>query len=60
MSKKKERGFGTCVVCGQPLLQRGGFANTGMGGPCCTGEADTIDEVTEEYEENHENIRIHQ
>ncbi len=43
-------GFGNCMVCDTPLLQRGGFAGSGMCGPCCTGEADTIGEVTDEPE----------
>ena len=27
--------------------KKGGYAGTGMCGPCCTGEADTIGEITE-------------
>lgn len=41
-------GFGSCMVCDAPLLQVGGFAGSGMCGPCCTGEADTVGEITEE------------
>lgn len=36
-----------CLSCGAPLLQPGGYAGSGMCGPCCTGEADTIDEITD-------------
>lgn len=36
--------FGHCAVCGTPLCTQGGCANTGMCGPCCTGEADTAGE----------------
>lgn len=35
-----------CESCNQPLLQKGGFAGTGLCGPCCTGEAATIHSVT--------------
>ena len=37
-------GNGHCAVCGTPLCTKGGCANTGMCGPCCTGEADTAGE----------------
>ena len=43
MSKHK---FEVCTACGTPLLQRGGYGGTGLCGPCCTGEADTVDEIT--------------
>ena len=36
--------FGHCNVCGTPLCTKGGCANTGLCGPCCTGEADTAGE----------------
>jgi hypothetical protein len=34
-----------CDSCGVKLIDRGGYAGTDLCGPCCTGEADTIDEV---------------
>jgi hypothetical protein len=37
---------GRCITCKQPLHQRHGFAGTDLCGPCCTGEADTINSVT--------------
>ena len=37
-------GHGNCAVCGAPLCTHGGCANTGMCGPCCTGDADTAGE----------------
>lgn len=33
----------TCSGCGNTLFEPGGFAGTGLCGPCCTGEADTIE-----------------
>ena len=33
-----------CIVCGTPLVTDGGCANTGMCGPCCTGDASTVGE----------------
>ena len=35
---------GECVVCGTPLVEAGGAGGTGMCGPCCTGESDTVGE----------------
>ena len=40
--------YGNCSVCDESLLQAGGYADSGMCGPCCTGEADTFGEITEE------------
>ena len=37
-------GYGECFVCGMPLMTPGGCAETGMCGPCTTGEADTLGE----------------
>ena len=45
----KEIGFGQCSSCGQPLYKKGGYAGSGMCGPCCTGEAATIDELGDEW-----------
>ena len=33
-----------CIVCGTSLGITGGMGGTGMCGPCCTGEAATLDE----------------
>jgi hypothetical protein len=33
-----------CYVCRQVLGKPGGYARTGMCGPCAAGEADTIEE----------------
>ena len=33
-----------CVVCGAPLIERGGCAGSGMCGPCCLGDASTVGE----------------
>jgi hypothetical protein len=41
---KSSVGKGHCAVCGTPLFTPGGCANTGLCGPCCTGEADTAGE----------------
>ncbi len=40
----KSEGLGKCEVCDQPLGKRGGYEDSGMCGPCCTGEADTHSE----------------
>lgn len=50
MSKKKhrpvkrpeKRGLARCMVC-EAIIVPGGYAGTGMCGPCATGEAATID-----------------
>lgn len=34
-----------CIVCNQHLGIPGGYANSGMCGPCCTGDAATIEEI---------------
>jgi hypothetical protein len=39
--KPRDAGFGRCIVCNAPLFEQGGFAESGMCGPCCTGEAAT-------------------
>ena len=45
-SERPRNPFGTCAVCGIPLLQKGGYRSiTGMCEPCTTGEASTVDEV---------------
>lgn len=40
---------GKCSVCKQQLYKKGGYGGSGMCGPCCTGDASTIDEVGEEW-----------
>lgn len=42
------RGHGRCGSCNVPLLQANGYAGTGLCGPCCTGEADTSQDLTVE------------
>ena len=31
-----------CIACGIELGKPGGYAETGLCGPCCTGEAETL------------------
>lgn len=38
-----------CQVCEQELGIPGGYAGTGMCGPCCTGDASTLEEKFEEW-----------
>ena len=45
----KEIVCGQCTVCEQPLYKKGGYAGTGMCGPCVTGEAATVDELGDEW-----------
>ena len=33
-----------CIACDCELMEPGGYAGTGMCGPCCTGEADSLNE----------------
>jgi hypothetical protein len=40
---------GECVVCLQPLGIPGGMGGTGLCGPCCTGEAATLEERGETW-----------
>lgn len=40
---------GHCEVCNAALGVPGGYAGTGMCGPCCTGEADTLSEFGETW-----------
>jgi hypothetical protein len=51
MKEYRSRGirFGTCEVCGTELGKRGGYGGTGMCGPCCTGESETLDERGETW-----------
>ena len=46
--KTKERlGWGSamvCIACEQPMAIPGGFCGTDLCGPCCTGEAVTLEE----------------
>jgi hypothetical protein len=47
--KQKDYGFGVCESCGQPLDKTGGMAGTGLCGPCCTGESETLGEIFETW-----------
>ena len=38
-----------CEVCGCDLCIEGGYAGTGMCGPCATGEAETLEEIGESW-----------
>jgi hypothetical protein len=55
MAKKKKkkrnthRKSKTCSVCGCELCLPGGFGETGMCGPCCTGESATLSEFGETW-----------
>jgi hypothetical protein len=40
--KSSEDGFGKCLNCETPLMMPGGYGETGMCGPCATGEASTV------------------
>lgn len=42
--RKALGGAGKCAVCGQPLGKSGGYGETGLCGPCATGEAETLSE----------------
>ena len=52
--KKRDRkpppeSFGRCESCDQQLGIPGGYADSGLCGPCCTGEAETRTEVGETW-----------
>ena len=38
-----------CTICGTYLGLKGGYRGTGICGPCCTGEAATVDEYLETW-----------
>ena len=40
----EDDGCPRCEVCDTPMTKLKGYAGTGMCGPCCTGEAATLDE----------------
>jgi len=44
-----KKSTGCCSVCKQSLYKKGGYGGTGMCGPCCTGDASTIDEAGQEW-----------
>lgn len=46
---KKDYSHEKCEVCGQPLTKPGGYEDTGMCGPCATGEAETHEEFGETW-----------
>lgn len=41
----RNHGSTHCESCGCRLIMRGGYSGTGLCGPCCTGDSDTIDEI---------------
>ena len=47
--KKDDAVFGRCESCETPLGVEGGMAGTGLCGPCCTGEAETLSEFGETW-----------
>jgi len=49
LARAKKHGATHCVICGQELGIKGGMAATDMCGPCCTGEAETLNEKGETW-----------
>jgi len=49
LAHARKHGAKRCIVCDQELGLRGGYAGTGMCGPCCTGEAETLEEKFTEW-----------
>lgn len=47
--KRDDAPFGKCQTCDQPLGKPGGYADTDLCGPCCTGEALTFSEFGETW-----------
>lgn len=45
IQKRKKRSIQHCEACGTQLYIKGGYANTGLCGPCCMGESALIDEA---------------
>ena len=43
-NRKKNRAPYKCIACGTALGIPGGYASTDLCGPCCTCEAETLDE----------------
>ena len=48
MRLKGEKDY-KCSVCGQTMTMQGGYADTGLCGPCATGEAATLEEFGETW-----------
>lgn len=46
---KEPKNYGVCEVCKQKLGISGGYGGTGMCGPCCTGESETLEEKFETW-----------
>jgi len=44
LAHAREHGSRRCIVCEQELGLRGGYGGTDMCGPCCTGEAETLED----------------
>lgn len=44
IAERRRNGSTHCDACGQELGLRGGYSGQDLCGPCCTGEADTLDE----------------
>ncbi len=38
-----------CMSCGAELTIPGGYAGSGLCGPCCTGDSSTLDEFGETW-----------
>ena len=47
LKEARENGSDTCLSCGCDLGLRGGYVATDLCGPCCTGEAATLDQKGE-------------
>ena len=47
--RAEKQGKWNCTVCGAKFSKRGGYAGTDLCGPCCTGEAETIEEFGTEW-----------
>ena len=46
---KRKKKKTACISCGTPLGIPGGMGGTDLCGPCCTGEAETLDEIGETW-----------
>lgn len=45
----RKYGSEDCEACGTELGLRGGYGGTDLCGPCCTGEAETLEEKFVEW-----------
>lgn len=49
LAEARKNGATHCIACETELGLRGGMSGTDLCGPCCTGEAETLNEYGETW-----------